>query len=91
MWRIPEANEILLHRWDHEWVVYDVDSGATYLLNALGGCVLQALKNGQADIEALSGRVAGCLPAEEPADRLQDSILESLRQFMGLHLVEACA
>jgi PqqD family protein of HPr-rel-A system len=91
MWRIPQANEILLRRWDDEWVVYHVDSGSTYLLNALGGCVLQALRNGQVGIEDLSGQVASCLPADEPADRLQESIQESLRQFMRLHLVEACA
>lgn len=92
-WELPA--HVDLREWDDEFVVRVDASGATYLLSALAGETLKAMKAGAVYAEDIAARVfAGAVPpsaatsaliakfAERDADALQvDRVLDELESL----------
>jgi PqqD family protein of HPr-rel-A system len=84
-WEVPASIRLIWREWDDEFVVYNVASGATHLLNVVAGEALRSIEERSATRSELARRLAAKLdiPAgSEPLNRLG----ELLAQFEELGL-----
>jgi PqqD family protein of HPr-rel-A system len=53
LWRLRALVSLHWRFWDHRWVVFDVGSGQTHLLDEITAAVLASLENAPCDTETL--------------------------------------
>jgi PqqD family protein of HPr-rel-A system len=81
MWKLIEGQTICHRGWDDEYVVYNDVSGDTHLIGADAMQLLQCLRDGPADEDAL-GQALQIAPDE------QEALAVTLVELSSLSLIE---
>ena len=77
-WQLRSLVELHWHRWDDEWVAFDVGSGQTHQMDTLSAVTLLFLENSPADAQELATQVAKELRIPESSE-----YLNSLGDILG--------
>jgi PqqD family protein of HPr-rel-A system len=89
-WQPAPAEQLLVHEWDGECVVFDLRSGDTHLLDARPAAVFRALQSGLQDADQVARAV---VPTSGSAthDECRASVEQALVEFERLGLAERTA
>lgn len=87
-WQATAPDELHIHAWDNEVVVYDALSGNTHLLDAVAAQVLQSIAMAPADTAGIAQMLAE-LWRESPAEQAHAQVDAILAELAGISLITA--
>ena len=83
IWSLQSTQPVAIRCWDDECVLYDADTGNTFLVTPFAAEVVLRLQQGPVDLPALTFHFAeSCAPMSPPEVQKQlESVLEQLQQI----------
>jgi PqqD family protein of HPr-rel-A system len=89
VWRLSAGQLLDFRSWDDECVLYNNLSGSTHLIGAASLHLLQCLRGGAADVDALVDALRAEFDTEPGAD-LAGDVAGLLDDLSGFSLIERC-
>jgi len=86
VWRLCGGVDLLWRSWEEEFVVFNMASNQTHLLDAFSAAVLKELEASSKTLEGLTDRFAKDLGAE--AEQISERLEETCGRFAELGLIE---
>jgi len=85
-WRLCGAVTLLWRSWDDEFVVFNLASNQTHLLDAFSAAVLKEIEASPKTMEALTGHFAQELGSD--AGQVSERLADARARFVELGLIE---
>ena len=86
-WKISDGSKLVWKLWDDEYVVFNVGSGDTHLLDSIAAETLGQLERSPAHVSELIHRVSTALEAS-PSPELAARVEQLVAEFAALGLVD---